>query len=134
MTHVNGALVTERILLADDHQIVRRGLKSLIQGLGPDWEICGEAENGKEAVEKTLTLRPDLVILDISMPVQNGLEAAREIRRKSPDTKILILSMHDSPHMKEEAKKAGADAYVVKSAASDELRHSMERVLNHARQ
>lgn len=123
--------LAERILLADDHQIVRRGLKSLIQGLGPNWEICGEAENGKEAVEKTMSLHPDLVILDISMPVQNGLEAAREIRRKSPDTKILILSMHDSPHMKDEARKAGADAYVVKSAASDELRSSMERVLNH---
>jgi len=92
-------------------------------------EICGEDENGKQALEKVRELKPDLVILDISMPVMNGLEAAREIRRFAPRTKIVILSVHDSPQIIEIAEKAGADAYVLKSAADTDLNVTVKRLL-----
>jgi len=116
--------MTGRIVLADDHEIVRSGIRTLLDGHQP-WEVCGEAQNGKEAVEKVLTLKPDLVVLDLSMPVMNGIEAAREIRQKAPATKIVIFSMHDSPRIAEEAVRAGADAYLAKTAHFGEL----ERVI-----
>jgi DNA-binding NarL/FixJ family response regulator len=117
-----------RIVLADDHEIVRSGIRSLLDGNHP-WEVCGEAENGKEAVEKVLTLRPELVVLDLSMPIMNGIEAAREIRKKAPQTKIVIFSMHDSPRIAEEAVQAGADAYLAKTAHFSELEKVISSLL-----
>jgi len=116
-----------RILIVDDHEVIRRGIRSLLTR--DSLEICGEAENGKQALEKVRELKPDLVILDVSMPVMNGLEAAREIRRFAPRTKIVILSVHDSPQIIEIAKKAGADAYVLKSAADKDLNVGVKRLL-----
>jgi DNA-binding NarL/FixJ family response regulator len=87
----------------------------------PRFHICGEAENGQDAVAKVEQLHPDAVILDVSMPVMNGLEAAREIRRVAPSTKIVMFSMHDSSQMMETARQAGADAFVLKSAPGQEL-------------
>jgi two-component system response regulator NreC len=118
-----------RILLADDHEIVRKGIRSLLDGQFP-WEVTGEAENGREAVDKVLELKPDLVVLDLSMPGLNGLEAAREIRDLAPKTKIIIFSMHDSPRIAEEAKRAGADAYLVKTAHFTELQKTIAALLN----
>jgi DNA-binding NarL/FixJ family response regulator len=118
-----------RIVLADDHEIVRKGIRSLLDGQFP-WEVCGEAENGKEAVAKVLELNPDLVVLDLSMPVLNGLEAAREIRQLSPKTKIIIFSMHDSPRIAEEAQRAGADAYLAKTAHFTELQKTIAALLS----
>lgn len=117
-----------RILLADDHEIVRRGIKSLLEGQTA-WEICGEAENGREAVNKAVQLEPDLVVLDLSMPVLNGLEAAREIRKVAPKTKIIIFSMFDSPHIVKEALHAGADAYLAKTAQFNELENTVAGLL-----
>lgn len=116
--------MTSRIVLADDHEIVRSGMKSLLDGHHL-WKVCGEATNGQEAVEEVLQLKPDMVVLDLSMPVMNGIEAAREIRKKAPSTKIVIFSMHDSPRIAEEAVQAGADAYLAKTAHFGE----MERVI-----
>jgi DNA-binding NarL/FixJ family response regulator len=118
-----------RIVLADDHEIVRKGIRSLLEGQFP-WEICGEAENGRDAVGKVLELKADLVVLDLSMPVLNGLEAAREIRKEAPATKIIIFSMHDSPRIADEAKRSGADAYVVKTAHFTELQKTIAELLN----
>ncbi len=87
----------------------------------PQFEICGEAENGQDAVAKVEKLKPDAVILDVSMPIMNGLEAAREIRRVAPSTKIVMFSMHDSFQMMQSAREAGADAFVLKSAAGEDL-------------
>ncbi len=92
------------------------------------FEVCGEAENGQDGVEQTLQLKPDLVLLDMSMPVMTGLQAAAAIRRLSPSTKIIMVSMHDSPLMVKEAQAAGADAYITKASAGKELLPTMLRL------
>jgi DNA-binding NarL/FixJ family response regulator len=120
-----------RILIADDHETLRRGVRSLL-GANSSWEVCGEAEDGKEAIEKVRELNPDLVILDVTMPVMNGLEAAVQIHRIAPSVKILIFSMHDSPTLKAEFERVGADAFVVKSAPSGELISAVARLLESA--
>jgi DNA-binding NarL/FixJ family response regulator len=91
--------------------------------------VCGEAVNGKEAIEKALALNPDLVLMDISMPVMSGIEATRQIRRVSPVTKIVIVSLHDDESITAEAKSAGADAYVVKACPSGILLKTIAAVL-----
>ena len=117
-----------RILVVDDHEFVRRGVCALFSR-DPRFDVCGEAVNGQEAVEQVKLLRPDIVVLDISMPVMNGLEAAQEIRRTAPDTKIVILTMHDSNVMREQARKAGADAFAVKSDIASRLIETVESLL-----
>jgi DNA-binding NarL/FixJ family response regulator len=121
--------VKPKILLADDHELLRRGVRLLLENRS-DWEICGEAKNGHEAVEQVLALKPDLVLLDLSMPVMGGIEAARRIRALAPDTKILVFSTHDSPHIASEAMRAGAHGYVVKTAAATELEGAVAALLN----
>jgi DNA-binding NarL/FixJ family response regulator len=120
--------VSTRILIVDDHEIVRSGLRRLVERQS-GWEVCGEAVNGKEAIDKALALNPDLVLMDISMPVMNGIEATRQIRRLSPVTKIVIVSLRDDESITAEAKKAGADAYVVKACASEILLETIAAVL-----
>jgi len=102
-----------RILVADDYEAVRKAVCAILRARG-DIEVCGEAENGKEAVEKANALKPDLIILDLTIPVLSGFEAAREIRKTLPDVPILILSMHESKLLIEEAKKIGVQGYVIK--------------------
>ena len=87
----------------------------------PQILICGEAANGKEAVEQTVKLKPHIVILDVTMPLMNGLDAAREIKRLTPAPKVVILTMHESKHMRTDAQAAGADAYVPKMEAAEKL-------------
>jgi len=117
-----------RILIADDHEIVRQGMRSLFS-LRSNWEVCGEAIDGREAIEKAKQLRPDVIVLDISMPLVNGLEAARVIRREVPQSQILIVSQHDATHMRTKALEAGARGYVAKSDLSRELLTAIEGVL-----
>jgi DNA-binding NarL/FixJ family response regulator len=117
-----------RVLIADDHELVRRGLRSLL-GSRPGWEICGEARDGLEAVEMTRRLQPDLILLDITMPRLNGLEAARVIHREFPQAHILILSQHDKDEMGASAFEAGARGYVSKSDVAHKLFSSMEAIL-----
>ncbi len=111
-----------RILLVDDHPIVRQGLRTLLQGRG-DWEVVGEASDGVEAVEKVDSLQPDVVVLDVTMPRMNGLEACRLIQQKHKNAgpEVLFVTQHDSPQMMREALDAGARGYVVKSNAARDL-------------
>jgi DNA-binding NarL/FixJ family response regulator len=109
-----------RILVADDHEVVRRGLCALLRSQ-PDWEVCSEASDGREAVEKVLTMKPDVVILDIGMPNLNGLEATRQILKTNPRVKILILTLHDSDQVVQEVLNAGARGFLLKTDAAAEL-------------
>ena len=112
--------MTTRILLADDHALVRRGVR-LILDAETDLEVVAEAGDGAEAVELAREHRPDLAVLDISMPRMTGLQAARELHRRTPETRLLMLSMHDNEQYFFEALKAGASGYVLKSAADEDL-------------
>jgi DNA-binding NarL/FixJ family response regulator len=114
-----------RILIADDHEIVRRGLRALLETRS-DWEIVGEAVTGRQAVEQAGKLSPDLVIMDLTMPEMNGLEATRQIRASVPDAQILILSVHDSEQLVREVLEVGARGYVLKSDAGRDLIAAVE--------
>ena len=113
-----------RLLIADDNEIVRVGVRSLLRDKH-DWEICQDAANGREAIDGVYELSPDVVILDLSMPVMNGFEAAKEIRRIAPSIKIILYSVHDVPST---ASEVGADAFVLKSKSAQELIATIERV------
>jgi DNA-binding NarL/FixJ family response regulator len=104
-----------RILVADDHQVVRTGLRTLLESKA-GWEVCGEATHGRDAVQKATELKPDVAVLDIAMPILNGVEATRQIRKLSPATAILILSMHDSELLVQEVLEAGARGYILIAA------------------
>ena len=118
-----------RILIADDHEIFRRGLRSLLES-HPEWEVCGEAIDGQEAVDRAKELNPDIVVLDITMPRLNGLEAAQLIRSEAPHSKMVILSQHEPSLMRQAALSAGASAYVTKSEVSRELMMAIETLLS----
>lgn len=121
---------TLRILIADDHDIVRRGIKSLIE-VRPEWKICDEAHSGREAVAKAEEKKPDIVILDISMPELNGLEAARRIKKVSPNSEILILSVHYSDQLIKDILDVGARGFIVKSDSDRDLIVALEALSNH---
>ena len=105
-----------RILLADDHELLRQGLRTLIEGQS-DWQVCGEASTGREAVAKARELKPDIVVMDFTMPELNGMEATRQIRAALPRTQVLLLTMHESEELVREVLAAGARGYVLKSDA-----------------
>jgi DNA-binding NarL/FixJ family response regulator len=109
-----------RILIADDHELMRRGLRSML-ATRPDWEVCGEAVEGREAIEKTKLLRPDILLLDITMPNIGGLDVARAVTRDVPATQVLILSQYEESEMRPHALEAGARGYVSKSEAGRQL-------------
>ncbi len=119
-----------RILLVDDHPVVRQGLKTLLEGR-VGWEVIGEASDGAEALEKAKDLSPDVMVLDVTMPKMNGLEACRLLRRQAPQLEILFVTQHDSPQMMREALDAGARGYVVKSNAARDLLAAVEAVSQH---
>ena len=119
-----------RILIADDHDLMRRGVKTLLQS-HTGWEICGEAKTGREAVDLAEKMRPDIVILDIGMPDLNGMEAARRIRKASPATEILILSVHYSDQLVREIVDAGVRGYIVKSDSDRDLVIAVETLAKH---
>jgi DNA-binding NarL/FixJ family response regulator len=114
-----------RILIADDHEVVRSGLCTLIQSR-QDWEICGEAKDGRQAVEMAKQLKPDVVILDIGMPNLNGLAATRLLSQQAPQQKIIVLTITDSDHVIREALDAGARGFVLKSDAARDLVSAVE--------
>ena len=119
----------KKILIADDHEMLRRGLRNTLQR-ERDLEICGEAVDGEEAVEKTKTLQPDLVILDINMPGLNGLAALRQILRHRPKTKVLVFSVHDSDQTIQEANAAGAHGFLSKGKDAQDLLRVIREILN----
>jgi DNA-binding NarL/FixJ family response regulator len=116
-------------LIADDHEVVRKGLKSLFSSR-PGWIVCAEATNGREAVALAAQNRPDIVVMDISMPELNGLEATRQIRKMLPKTEVLVLSFHFTDKLIQEVVDAGARGYVLKSDASKDLLAAVEALAN----
>jgi DNA-binding NarL/FixJ family response regulator len=115
-----------RIIIVDDHAIARTAIRSLL--ISYSFQVCGEAQDGQEAIEKVVELKPDLVLLDISMPVMSGIKAATEIRRLAPATKIVFLSNHDFPAIVDAARKLG-DAFVSKSDAHTRLIPTLSRIV-----
>ena len=116
-----------RILLADDHAILREGIRALLEDYA-DFSIVGEADDGRKAVERTGQLQPDVVLMDIGMPVLNGLQATRQIKHDYPHVHVLALTMHDSEEYVSQMLAAGASGYVIKCAASDELVQAIRAV------
>jgi DNA-binding NarL/FixJ family response regulator len=121
---------TLRILIADDHDLMRRGLRSLLEAQ-PGWTICAEAHTGREVVSKAEKFQPDVVVLDIAMPELNGVEAARRILKVSPNTEILVLSVHYSDQLIREILDAGIRGYIVKSDSDRDLAVAVEALGNH---
>lgn len=119
-----------RILIADDHEMVRQGLRRVITDHG-QWDIVGEATDGRSAVELARSQRPDVAILDYSMPNLNGLEATRQIRAELPRTEVLVLTMHDAETLVREVLSAGAKGYILKSDAGRVLIEAVEMLLQH---
>jgi DNA-binding NarL/FixJ family response regulator len=119
-----------RILIADDHEVVRSGLRSILE-TRPGWEIVGEAADGKDALHQAIDLKPDVVILDYSLPLINGVEATRQIRARVPTVEILIFTMHDNDKLVYDLLKAGARGFLLKSDAKNSLFVALECVSVH---
>ena len=123
-------MVGLRILLADDHDVVRRGLRHLLEQ-NPEWEVCGEAVTGREAVEMASKLMPHVVVLDLTMPELNGLEATRQIHKAQPATEILVFTMHESEQLIREVLAVGARGYLLKSDAAALIISAVETLARH---
>jgi DNA-binding NarL/FixJ family response regulator len=119
-----------RILIADDHQVVRSGLRKILEAVGK-WEIVAEAADGREAIVKALEFKPDVAILDYSLPLLNGIEATRQIRARLPKTEVLIFTMHDNETLFRDLLKAGARGYLLKSDAKRHLLAAIESLAVH---
>ena len=118
-----------RILIADDHEIVLEGIRTLLGRARRDWDVCGEARNGTETVEMVKSLKPDIAVLDVTMPGSSGLEAASEIAKMRSGCKVLIFTMHESERLDVEVRNAGAQGYVLKSQAARDLVRAIEALL-----
>jgi two-component system, NarL family, response regulator NreC len=118
--------MTIRVVLADDHQLVRQSLKALLEREG--FQVAGEASDGREALRLVPNVGPDVAILDISMPILNGLDAARELKKSSPKTKTILLTQHDEDQYVTEALRAGVRGYVLKNQAATDLVHAIQQV------
>lgn len=121
--------MSARILIVDDHDVVRQGVRSILSDRS-DWEICGEVGSGEAAIQAAATLKPDVVILDITMPGMSGLEAASRIVAFAPGIRILIFTMHESRLLADNVREAGAHGYVQKSQAGRDLVVAVERLLS----
>jgi DNA-binding NarL/FixJ family response regulator len=119
-----------RILVVDDHAVVRRGVRSLLES-HEGWEVCGEATTGRDAVEQSRRLRPDVVVMDLSLPELNGLDATRQILKDAPDTEVLVLTMHHSEQLARDVLQAGARGYVLKSDADENLITAVDTLRQH---
>jgi len=119
-----------RILVVDDHAVVRRGVRSLLES-HEGWEVCGEATTGRDAVEQSRRLRPDVVVMDLSLPELNGLDATRHILKDAPETEVLVLTMHQSEELARDVLQAGARGYVLKSDADENLTAAVESLRQH---
>lgn len=119
-------MIRPRILMADDHSIVLAGLRKLVEAEG---EVVGTVEDGRALIEEAQRLRPDVILLDISMPLLNGLDAARRLSKLVPDSKVIFLTMHAAPTYAMEAFKAGASGYLLKRSAASELKQAIQAVM-----
>jgi len=116
-----------RVMIVDDHAFIRRGVQSILNSV-PGWELCGEAENGVAAIRLAGDLKPDVIIMDVSMPGLNGLEATRIIHEAQPSVKIVLLTLHDSTEVLRSGFHAGAQGYLLKSEAEQELLRALQAV------
>jgi DNA-binding NarL/FixJ family response regulator len=123
-------MTPKRILIADDHEVVRSGLRAVLEARR-DWEIVAEADNGKDAIAAIIEHKPDVAIVDYSLPLINGIEVARNVKTRQINTEILIFTMHDSDVLVKEAFKAGARAFLLKSDATPHLSSAIEALLVH---
>jgi len=119
-----------RILIVDDHAVVRRGIRSLLESHN-GWEVCGEATTGRDAVEQSRRLKPDIVVMDLSLPELNGLDATWQILKDRPATEVLVLTMHHSEELARDALQAGARGYVLKSDADENLITAVDNLRQH---
>jgi DNA-binding NarL/FixJ family response regulator len=119
-----------RILVVDDHAVVRRGVRALLES-HHGWEVCGEATTGRDAVEQSRQLRPDIVVMDLILPGLNGLDATRQILKDSPNTEVLLLTMHHSEELARDVLQAGARGYVLKSDADENLLTAVDHLRQH---
>ena len=126
---MKNAIKPVRVILADDHTLVRAGIRALLEKL-PEVKVLGEASNGREALELVKTHKPDVVLMDITMPGLNGLEAAARMAKEFPDVRVIILSMHNNEEYYWRALKAGAAGYLLKKAATAELAVALQRVIH----
>ena len=109
-----------RVLIVDDHAFIRRGVQTILHPF-PEWELCGEADNGSDAIRMAEELKPEVIIMDLSMPGLNGIEATRAIRKTQPGVKIVLLTLHESAELVRSAFRAGARGYLLKTDAEQEL-------------
>ena len=119
-----------RILIVDDHPVMRRGVRTILEAR-PQWTVCGEAATGREAVDQAKRLKPDVVVMDLTLPELSGLDATRQILRDAPTTEVLVLTMHDSEDVVQEVLQAGARGYVLKSDADRSLVDAVESLGRH---
>jgi DNA-binding NarL/FixJ family response regulator len=117
-----------KILIVDDHEVVRQGIRTILRAR-PQWEVCGEAVNGKDAIEKATALDPDVIIMDITMPEMSGIEATREITKLKLRGAVLVFTMHESKNLATTVQEAGARGFVLKSHAARDLLDALEALL-----
>jgi DNA-binding NarL/FixJ family response regulator len=117
-----------RVLIVDDHAFIRRGVQTILHPF-PEWELCGEADNGNDAIRMADELKPEVIIMDVSMPGVNGIEATRVIRKTQPDVKIVLLTLHESTDLVRSAFRAGARGYLLKTDAEQELVRALTVVI-----
>ena len=118
-----------RILIVDDHEVVRQGIRTILKSR-PQWEVCGEAINGKDAIDKAKKLKPDVIIMDITMPEMSGIEATRELAKQKVPSAVLIFTMHESRNLSDTVREAGARGFVLKSHAARDLLEALERLMS----
>ena len=118
-----------KILIVDDHEVVRQGIRTILRSR-PQWEVCGEAVNGKDAIEKAKALDPDVIIMDITMPEMSGIEATREITKLGLRSAVLVFTMHESKNLSTTVQDAGARGFVLKSHAARDLLDAIDALLN----
>lgn len=116
------------MLVVDDHAFIRRGVQSILH-TNPEWELCGEADNGDDAIRLSESLKPEVIIMDISMPGLSGIEATRTIHQNHPDTKVILLTLHETGELVRSAFRAGARGYLLKTDAEKELLKALRVVV-----
>lgn len=119
-----------RVMIADDHEIVRRGIRALVES-EPGWEVCGEAEDGPQAIDLATEIKPDVVVVDVSLPSLNGLAVTRRLRHVSPDTEVLLFTMHDDDETVSGGLAAGARGYLLKTEGDTELKQAISALADH---
>ncbi|HUN61060.1 MAG TPA: response regulator transcription factor [Candidatus Sulfotelmatobacter sp.] len=116
------------VLIVDDHAFIRRGVETILES-SPEWQVCGEASNGNDAIRLANQLSPEVVLMDVTMPGMNGLEATRIIRKEHPDVKVILLTLHESSEVLRSGFRAGASGYLLKADAEEELMKALRVVI-----